>query len=646
MSIVKMKRLKLLGLLEERDELLNKLLQLGCVEVTDTEEKLTDPEYAALLHKDVTAFSNFRSINTKLSAALQKMAKYAPAKQGLFILRREVTTEEFFSSKLWTDTLEVANRINSLEDEISKLYSEKSKLESAKEALIPWLKFDVPLDLSGTSETVVVFGTIPATRSFPDMEARLNSEAELSELFLAGADKELQYLMLVCHKTVLEQSVDILREFGYNQPAFKNAAGTAAEGIDRTEKQMAAIDETISEKAAGIKAFADQRQNLQLCYDRSVQEMAREEAKERLLSTDLIYSLEGWVAGTGLKKFESVVSSYACAYELEDPAEDEEAPILLKNSKLVSSVNMVVEMYSLPSYHGIDPCPLIFPFFVFFYGFMFADVGYGLIMFLLGLYLTKKYKPKGAFGQITGLAIVLGVMTTVCGVFTGSYFGDVIPVFAENFLGKDITMWSILNPLSEPMNVLIFAVILGTIHMLFGQFVHIYMGFRDRHGIDALLDVVPWWTVFAGIALAVLESNFTVLWLGVAFIVLTQGRHKKGIIGKLFGGVASLYDITSWLGDVLSYSRLMALMLATTVIASVVNILGSLPGSIIAFIPIFLFGHTFNLGINVIGTYVHAARLQYLEFFSKFYVDGGKPFRPLHYDTKFVDIVMPVQEVK
>lgn len=641
-----MKRLKLLGLLEERDELLNKLLQLGCVEVTDTEEKLTDPEYAALLRKDSTAFSNFRSINTKLSAALDKLKKYAPAKQGLFILRREVTTEEFFSSNLWTESLEVVNKINSLEDEISRLFSEKSKLESLKEALAPWLTLDVPLDLSRTNETAVVLGTIPALRSYQEMETKLYSEIELSQLFQVSADKELQYFMLVCHNTVLEQSMSILRENGYNQPAFKEASGTAVECTERLVKQIAAIDDKIRERSEKIKSFADKRQDLQICLDRSVQEMTREEAKEKLLSTDLIYAMEGWVAVTGLNEFEKLIASYACAYELEDPAADEEAPILFKNSKLISSVHMVIEMYSLPSYHGVDPNPLIFPFFVFYYGLMFADVGYGLIMFFLGFFITRKYKPKGGVGQILQLAMVLGVSATVFGVFTGSYFGDAIPVIAETFLGKTVTIWAILNPLQNPMNVLIFAIILGCIHMLFGQLIHIYIGFRDHHPIDAMCDVIPWWTLFAGIAMAVLKSSNTLMWIGVVFLVLTQGRAKKSLIGKLFGGIASLYNITSWLGDVLSYSRLMALMLASTVIASVVNILGALPGSIIAFIPIFLFGHTLNLAINVIGTFVHAARLQYLEFFSKFYIDGGKPFRPLCYNTKYVDIVAPVQEVK
>lgn len=647
MSIVKMKRLKLLGLLDERDELLNKLLALGCVEVTNSDGKLEDPEYAQLLHIESTELSKFRTINNRLSGALDKLKKYAPAKEGMFIKRHDISPEEFFSSKLWNDSLDVAAKINSLEDEINRLYSDRSKLQSAKEALVPWLGLDVPLDMTGTAETSVIFGTIPATQSYSDMEQRLAAEAELSQIFLSTADKELQYFMVVCHKAETERVMEILRAFGYSSPAFKNAKGTAAEGIARVEEQFKKIDSDAAERIEAIKALAPERGNLRICYDRSVQEITRENAKERLLSTDLIYSLEGWVAATGLKQFEELIAQYTCAYELEDPAEDEEAPILLKNSKIVSTMHMVVEMYSLPSYHGIDPCPLIFPFFVFYYGLMFADIGYGLIMFGACLWLQLTYKPKGAFGQIAGLGIVLGLASAICGVFTGSLFGDAVTVIADSFLGKDAVLWSILNPLNEPMTVLIFAIILGVVHMLFGQLIHIYLGFRDHHALDNILDVVPWWLLFAGIAVLALQGSSILLWVSLVIFIFTQGRSKKGIIGKIFGGIVKLYDITSWLGDILSYSRIMALMLATTVIASVVNILGTLPGSIIVFIPIFLFGHIFNLGINVIGTYVHAARLQYLEFFGKFYVDGGTQFTPLCYNTKYVDIVSPAaQEVK
>ena len=205
----------------------------------------------------------------------------------------------------------------------------------------------------------------------------------------------------------------------------------------------------------------------------------------------------------------------------------------------------------------------------------------------------------------------------------------------------------VVNPVNDPMKVLIIAIAIGCVHLVFGQCIHIYMGFRDGKlagGVDALLDVVPWWIFFAGIAVLVLAGTPAGLLIGVIALVLTQGRHNKGFFGKFFGGLKSLYDTTSWLSDVLSYARLMALMLASSVIAQVFNTLAALPGNIIVFILVFLIGHTFNIGVNLVGTYVHAARLQYLEFFGKFYKEGGIPFRPLQYDTKYVDIVNATKE--
>ena len=209
-----------------------------------------------------------------------------------------------------------------------------------------------------------------------------------------------------------------------------------------------------------------------------------------------------------------------------------------------------------------------------------------------------------------------------------------------------------INPLQDPMTIMVIALGLGVLHMLFGQCVHIYMEARDGRLLDGILDVVPWWIVFAGIALAALQGSAVVVLVGFLALLFTQGRHKKGIVRKLLGGLASWYDITSWLGDILSYCRLMALMLATSVISQVFNILATLPGEglpkpvgILVFLVIFLVGNLFNMGINIIGTYVHAARLQYLEFFSKFYKEGGVPFNPLKYQTKYVDVTTDSGEV-
>jgi V/A-type H+-transporting ATPase subunit I len=321
-------------------------------------------------------------------------------------------------------------------------------------------------------------------------------------------------------------------------------------------------------------------------------------------------------------------------------------PTLLKNPKWMESINMVTEMYSLPAYHGIDPNPLMFFWYVFFFGFMFADVAYGIIIFAVCAAIIKLYNPKGGMGRAFHLGLWLGGSTAFCGIFVGGFFGNVLEVIYDTFLPNAVMPgWMetfcngiVVNPVNDPMTVLIIAVVIGCVQLVMGQCIHIYMGFRDHNGIDALLDVVPWWIVFAGIAALALAGTPVVLVIGVLALICTQGRHKDGFIGKLFGGIGSLYDITSWLSDVLSYARLMALMLATSVIAQVFNTLGALPRNIIVFAIVFIIGHVFNIGVNLIGTYVHAARLQYLEYFNKFYVSGGIPFRPLKYNTKYVDI--------
>ena len=285
---------------------------------------------------------------------------------------------------------------------------------------------------------------------------------------------------------------------------------------------------------------------------------------------------------------------------------------------------------------------MIFWFYIFFFGFMFADVAYGIIIWLVSFLITKKFRPKYTMGYMFKLGQYLGISTLICGIFTGGFFGDVIPKFAENMLGitsDQLPVWFqtfsngiIVNPIGDPMTVLVIAIGIGIVHLIFGQCIHIYMGFRDGRGIDGLLDVVPWWVVFIGIASLALGGPAWVIILGVLLLIATQGRAKPGIIRKIMGGIGSLYDVTSWLSDILSYSRLMALMLATSVIASVMNTLGTLGGltavGMVLFVLVFLIGHTFNIGVNLIGTYVHAARLQYLEFYGKFYIEGGTPFSP------------------
>ena len=397
-----------------------------------------------------------------------------------------------------------------------------------------------------------------------------------------------------------------------------------------------------------IKALGDQRSELKLAIDQLTQQEAKEAVKDRFLTDGTIVFLEGWVEEPKLDKLERELTGLDCAYELADPQEGDTVPTLLSNPKWMRGINMVTEMYSLPAYDGIDPNPLMFFWYIFFFGFMFADVAYGIIIYLACTIIQKKYKPKNTLGYMMSLGRWLGGSITFCGIFAGGFFGNSVTTFAETFLGitqDQFPAWLstfcdgiVVNPVEDPLKVLIIAICIGCVHLVFGQCIRIYMGFRDHEPLEGILDVVPWWIVFAGIAVLVFCDTPLVLILGALSLILTQGRHKEGgIIKKIMGGITSLYDITSWLSDVLSYARLMALMLAGSVM--VFNTIAALPGNIIVFFVVFLIGHTFNIGVNLIGTYVHDARLQYLEFFGKFYKEGGIPFKPLKYNTKYVDII-------
>lgn len=651
MAIVKMKRLRLMGMRSDRESLLHLLQKLGCVEVDEPAMDLSDPNWSALAKPDGRDLSNAKERSALLNHALSVLKKHAPAKEGLFRIRPKLTEQELFDPDFYRQGLETAQAVVDGERELASLTAEQGKLQTQKAALAPWLPLDVPLELSGDENVAVIFGTISAKADYAAMEAAVAQASDLTSLTYAGADRDLQYFLLICHKDVEEACCEAMREFGFSRSNVRGWTGTAADNDRMLDNQLAVVAQKMDEAKAHIASFAPRREALRRCVDRAVQDIAREEVKGHLVDTADTFFLEGWMPAKKEEELGAVLSSYTAAYELADPQPEDRVPTLLDNPKWMRCINMVTEMYSLPAYNGIDPNPLIFFTYIFFFGFMFADVAYGLIIFAISLAVTKKFHPKGTMGYMFQLGQYLGISTAIVGIFVGGFFGNVLDVIYDAFL-PNATMpgWMaafssglIVNPVNDPMKVMVIAIVIGCVQLVFGQLVHIYMGFRDGEGLDALLDVVPWWVVFGGIGLVALTGNVWLLVAGAVCLLLTQGRHNKGIFGKFFGGIASWYDITSWLSDVLSYARLMALMLATSVIAQVFNTLGSLGGrtvlGVILFVVVFVIGHGFNVGVNLIGTYVHAARLHYLEFFGKFYKEGGIPFRPLAYNTKYVDII-------
>ena len=654
MSIVKMKRLRLLGLRSDRDQLFRLLQKQGCVEINEPSTDPDDPEWAPLVKFDGRGLASVREQNALLNNALIILKKYAPAKEGLFRQRPILSEEELFDDETYSAGLEAARAILDLERSITAMTAEQGKLQAQKAALAPWVPLDVPLDFEGSKTVSPVFGTIPAKADYPAMEAAVAAAAEMSSLFHASTDPDLHYFLLVCHVEEEAACVEAMRPFGFARANARGWTGTAAENDKMLDRQLADLETRLTRAREQVASFAPLRDDLRRCIDRSAQDIAREEAAGHLVGTDNTFYLQGWIPAAAEGPIAAILGGFTCAWETQEPApeEYEEVPVQLKSNKLTAPYNVITEMYSLPAYNGLDPNPFVMPFFALFFGIMFADMAYGLIMFLVGILGLKLMKPKGTMKNMMGLLIQCGISTLIIGFLTGGFFGDAVSVVG-NIFGKDWALVPYLGTIrigdsiaidlplnllegNNPLYVLILAMILGVIHLACGVAVATYLNIRDKNWLAAVADL-SWWCIFAGIAVMVLAKNNILLYIGIAIMVISAFLQGKGF-GRITGIFGAVYNgLTGYLGDILSYSRLMALMLAGSVIASVFNQLGAL-GGILLFIPVAIIGHLLNFALNLIGCFVHTMRLQFLEFFGKWYREGGRPFKPLNYNTKYIDI--------
>jgi len=317
---------------------------------------------------------------------------------------------------------------------------------------------------------------------------------------------------------------------------------------------------------------------------------------------------------------------------LEDPSEEEEIPVLLDNPAIVKPVEMITEQYSLPNPRSLDPNRVMAPFFIMFFGMMVSDAAYGIILSALTAYALYKFKPTGGAKQLFQLLCLGGLATLFWGALFGGWVGGLIPI-------KPI--W--FNPTDEPLKMLLFCLAVGVVHLYVGMGLQAYKSIKAGNIKDAIYDQGFWYLFLTGLMLLAVAPSVGkyMAIIGAIGLVLTQGRDNKNIIKRLLSGILSLYNVTSFLGDVLSYSRLLALGLATGVIGTVINEMSlMLSGNIIGIIFMIIFmvvGHTFNIAINVLGAYVHSSRLQYVEFFGKFFEGDGKPYAPFSIKTKYIE---------
>ena len=634
-----MKHLRLLGMESEREALLKAMQDMECVEISsiDGSEEALKSGFAK---PDDKALMSAQEASRAYRTALASLDRFAPEKKGMFRKRQGVSRAAFFSAESEENARTAAETINKDTRRLGEIESERTKNEALRATLAPWLTVDAPL--GGADGTLAVFfGTVGLNVTDDALKALADSLDGLLTWQQASSDRSLRYLLVMCHGSVKERALSALRDLGFSTVSFRGMTGTAKENDKALAENLAALEKERQEIEQRIAGLGGKREALLEASDRAAIALRREEAKSRLVGTDKVFLLEGWLPADRCAALEKALEPFTCAIETREPTEDEypQVPVQLKNNKLTRPLNMVTEMYSLPAYGTLDPNPLMAPFFILFYGIMMADMGYGLLMMIASVIISKKYRPKGTSGELFSLLGLCGISTFIMGALTGGFFGDFLTqLVAIVSPGTVFALPKLFDPLDDLTMILIGSMALGMVQIVTGMAISLIEKCKRKKFLDAFFEEITWWIVFIGIALLALGKGAAVLYVGCALVLLGPIVQGKGW-GKLTGVFGSLYNhVTGYFGDILSYTRLMALMLAGSVIAQVFNMLAAMPGNVIAFIIISMLGNAMNFGLNLLGCYVHDLRLQCLEFFNKFYVDGGKPFRPMTLDTEYVDL--------
>lgn len=654
MSIIKMQRVAVIGLDTEKEKLMNQLMDFGAVELTDQSGKLSEEIWAdnTSVDEDREKVSAIEAKLNRAEQSLEVIEKYGDIKHHLFKTRRSVKKSQM--GRMLAD--ENANEKNvdyilGLNEKIHSLNEKLNKLNQDAASLNPWVNYDPPLEITGTGTTALFTGVLPAGADTEGLSAHLEEEIGTVLFKVVGSDKDMFYTAVLTPEERQDDVLAELKQSGFSQVTFKGMTGTVSENLKRIEGEKDVLEKEIKETADEIAATAGMKNGIEEYSDILSIDLDKEKIRAKLLKTRKTFFIEGWVPERCIPEASAILDENGCYYTFRDPLDDEEVPVLMENTKMVVPFEAVTEMYSLPAYYGFDPTRIFALFYAVFFGMMLSDAGYGILMAVGCFVALKKFDLEGMTYKMVKMFFYCGISTTIWGALFGGWFGDIVPVFTRTFLGKEVAvspLW--FNPLDDPMKLLILSLALGVVHIFIGMGIKAYMQIKEGKWLDAICDEGFWYVTIIGLIAwlggGTISDSLTTVGMymsiiGGAGLLLTGGRHNKGF-GKITGGLSNIYNITSYMSDILSYARLLALGLATGVIAQVVNTMGTLfgggIGGLIALTIIFLFGHTLNLAINALGAFIHASRLQYVEFFGKFYEDGGEPFDPFRRKTKYIKL--------
>ncbi len=667
MAVMQMQKISICALKKDRKAILEKLQSLGIVQ---TEQFIKDEEGLEKMDT-LNAKMDFEKQVQLAEQALEVLNTYEPEKTSMFssLEGKELVEKARFDEVVAEKeaVMEKAEMLVSMSRQISEHQSEIQRLQNQIESLTPWLALDVPMDYDGTVTTAMLLGTMPAETTVQSIEDLVRDEKpEISgiDVEIISQDKDAVYLSVLCMRSDVQDVEEALRSGGFTRPSQVVGLIPAKEK-ERLEEDVSRQELEIKDLEDEIRRNVDSREDLKIISDYFRMRANKYDVLGTIPQSQKTFVISGYIPKEAAPAVEKEIGDhYDCVVDIEEVGEKEEAPVILKNNGFSSTVEGIVASYGLPKKGEIDPTTIMSFFYVFFFGMMLSDAGYGILI-TVGCFAALKIWPRmsASMHQTLKMFMFCGISTTIWGLLFGGFFGDVVDVVSETFFGVTVTikpLW--FEPLNDPMRLLIYSLAFGLIHLFVGLGLKGYTELKAGQVKDFFCDVVLWYCFLIGLLLMLIPSDIfaSILqakvtfpgWVNVLAIILAvggaiglllmSGRTHKNPAIRLAYGAYDIYNITGWLSDALSYSRLLALGLATGVIASVVNQMGSMFGAgvigAIGFIVVFLIGHSLNLAINMLGAYVHTNRLQYVEFFQKFYEGGGEPFEPFETNTKYVDI--------
>lgn len=653
MAIVKMNKFSLLVFQSEKKQLLERLQNFSKVQFIDLTEKTYEDDEKQLLDyldndSSSVEIAELESKKYKVKFALDILKRYHEEKSGIkesLKGKKILCYEDLKNLEKGLKWEDIYIDIKGKEDQINNFNNEISKLNSDMETLIPWRKLDVSFqELQSLKNCVAFIGAIPK-RLREHFRVDIESSFEQGYIEEISELKEDLNLLLIVHKDFKKEAEDILTKYAFSKTTL-NYEESPVEFINNAKEKIENIKVEKEKIGEQIKNYVNDIENLKIIYEYFENELNKANASENFLKTNRMVAINGWLPEESKEELEKEIKKVTQDYYIDfiEPEEDEDVPIELKNNSLVTPFESITSMYSLPKYNEIDPTPLLMPFYLIFFGMMLSDAGYGLIMFVSTLLALKFLPLEKETKNFVKLFFYLSFPTMFWGIMYGSFFTGAIEI---------PPLW--MKPEDNANLLLITSIIFGLIQIFIGLGIKGYLYIREGKYVDALYDVGLWYITLTTVVLLLvgnfgkveaLQSSMNIIkyimFASMIGIVLTQGRENKNIGARLGAGLYGLYGITGYIGDFVSYSRLMALGLATGFIGGALNLIISYLGTGVKawiFGPlIFIIGHMFNLLINALGAYVHTSRLQYVEYFGKFYEGGGKPFTPFKYINEFIKI--------